>query len=104
MTVVPTGNTLPAVTPERVICTVSSPQEEGGVPAYNAAPPPKGTKLPPILGKSELWGADAAPKSTIRKLDHHEQASCKRKRQAGMAQGQADAAHVNALARGGAVA
>jgi len=37
----------------------SSPQEEGGVPAYNAAPPPKGTKLPPILGKSELWGADA---------------------------------------------
>lgn len=37
----------------------SSPQEEGGTPAYNAAPPPKGTKLPPILGKSELWGADA---------------------------------------------
>jgi hypothetical protein len=39
----------------------SSPQEEGGggVPAYNAAPPPKGTKLPPILAKSELWGADA---------------------------------------------
>jgi len=37
----------------------SSPQEEGGIPAYNAAPPPKGTKLPPILAKSELWGADA---------------------------------------------
>src|ERR1700751_5175765 len=37
----------------------SSPQDEGGVPAYNAAPPPKGTKLPPILAKSELWGADA---------------------------------------------
>lgn len=37
------------------------PQEEGsgGVPAYNAAPPPKGTKLPPILTKADLWGADA---------------------------------------------
>jgi hypothetical protein len=33
--------------------------EEAGVPAYNAGPPPKGTKLPPILAKSELWGADA---------------------------------------------
>jgi hypothetical protein len=33
--------------------------EDGGVPAYNAAPPPKGTKLPPILPQSELWGADA---------------------------------------------
>jgi hypothetical protein len=37
----------------------SSPQEEGGVPAFNAAPPPKGSKLPPILAKSDLWGADA---------------------------------------------
>ncbi len=36
-----------------------SPQEEGGVPAYNAAPPPKGHKLPAIMAKSELWGADA---------------------------------------------
>jgi hypothetical protein len=35
------------------------PQEEGGVPAYNAAPPPKGTKLPPVLTKADLWGADA---------------------------------------------
>ncbi len=34
-------------------------QDEGGIPAYNAGPPPKGTKLPPILGKSDLWGADA---------------------------------------------
>ncbi len=33
--------------------------EEGGIPAYNAAPPPQGTKLPAILAKSELWGADA---------------------------------------------
>ena len=34
-------------------------QDEGGVPAYNAAPPPKGTKLPAILMKDQLWGADA---------------------------------------------
>ena len=34
-------------------------QAEGGVPAYNAAPPPKGTKLPAILMKDQLWGADA---------------------------------------------
>jgi hypothetical protein len=33
--------------------------DEGGVPAYNAGPPPKGTKLPPLLAKSALWGADA---------------------------------------------
>ena len=33
--------------------------EDGGVPAYNAGPPPKGTKLPPILPQSDLWGADA---------------------------------------------
>jgi hypothetical protein len=33
--------------------------EEGGVPAYNAGPPPKGTKLPAIMSKAELWGADA---------------------------------------------
>jgi hypothetical protein len=37
----------------------TSPQEEGGVPAYNAAPPVKGTKLLPILTKADLWGADA---------------------------------------------
>lgn len=37
----------------------TSSQEEGGIPAYNAAPPPKGHKLPPILTKSDLWGADA---------------------------------------------
>jgi Protein of unknown function with PCYCGC motif len=33
--------------------------EDGGVPAYNAGPPPKGTKLPPILATSELWGGNA---------------------------------------------
>jgi hypothetical protein len=33
--------------------------DEGGIPAYNAGPPPKGTKLPAILTKDQLWGADA---------------------------------------------
>lgn len=37
----------------------SAQQEETGVPAYNSAPPPKGTKLPAILMKDQLWGADA---------------------------------------------
>jgi Protein of unknown function with PCYCGC motif len=37
----------------------AAPTEEGGVPAFNAGPPPKGTKLPPLLGKADLWGADA---------------------------------------------
>lgn len=37
----------------------SAPQGEGSVPAYNAAAPPKGTKLPAILTKADLWGADA---------------------------------------------
>jgi hypothetical protein len=34
-------------------------QEGNAVPAYNAAPPPKDAKLPPILGRDALWGADA---------------------------------------------
>jgi hypothetical protein len=34
-------------------------QDEGGIPAYNAGPPPKGTKLPAVLTKADLWGADA---------------------------------------------
>jgi hypothetical protein len=33
--------------------------EEGGIPAYNAGPPPKGTKLTAILTKDQLWGPDA---------------------------------------------
>jgi hypothetical protein len=38
----------------------AAPQgDEGGIPAYNAGPPPKGTKLPAILTKADLWGADA---------------------------------------------
>jgi hypothetical protein len=35
------------------------PQEEGSVPKYNAAPPAKGTKLPAILTKADLWGPEA---------------------------------------------
>jgi hypothetical protein len=34
-------------------------EDEGGIPAYNAGPPPKGTKLPAVLSKADLWGADA---------------------------------------------
>jgi hypothetical protein len=34
-------------------------EDEGGVPAYNAGPPPKGTKLPALLTKTDLWGDDA---------------------------------------------
>ena len=34
-------------------------QDEGGIPAYNAGPPPKDAKLPALLTKADLWGADA---------------------------------------------
>ncbi len=34
-------------------------QQDGIVPAYNAAPPAKGTTLPPILGKEQLWGENS---------------------------------------------
>jgi len=34
-------------------------QPEGSIPAYNPGPPPKGTKLPPILGQDQLWGDNA---------------------------------------------
>jgi hypothetical protein len=39
----------------------SSSQEEqqGAIPAFNAGPPPKGTKLPPILLKEQLWADNA---------------------------------------------
>jgi hypothetical protein len=30
--------------------------EEARVPAFHAVPQPKGTELPPILGKDQLWG------------------------------------------------
>ena len=34
-------------------------QQEAAVPAYNAGPPKKGTKLPPILGREQLWAENA---------------------------------------------
>ena len=34
-------------------------EENQGVPAYNPAPPKPGTKLPPILGKEQLWGQNS---------------------------------------------
>jgi hypothetical protein len=34
-------------------------EDEGGIPAYNAGPPAKGTKLPAIMSKADLWGDDA---------------------------------------------
>lgn len=46
-----------------LVLTVSAPwatsQQEGEVPAYNAGPPPKGTKLPSILSRDQLWGENA---------------------------------------------
>ena len=37
----------------------ASSQQAGAVPAYNAGPPPKDTKLPPILGRDQLWNEDS---------------------------------------------
>jgi len=39
----------------------AAPQAEDGtgVPAYNAGPPGKSTKLPAVLAKDQLWGTDA---------------------------------------------
>jgi hypothetical protein len=37
----------------------AAPQSADGPPHYNSAPP-KGTKLPPLLTKADLWGPDAA--------------------------------------------
>ena len=34
-------------------------QQEGAVPAYNATAPAKGTKLPAILTRDQLWGDNA---------------------------------------------
>ena len=45
------------------IIAVSAPwatsQESGEVPAYNAGPPAKGTKLPALLSKDQLWAENA---------------------------------------------
>jgi hypothetical protein len=38
---------------------IAQGEEESGIPAYNAGPPPTGTKLPAVLTKADLWGADA---------------------------------------------
>jgi hypothetical protein len=35
-----------------------SQQEEAPIPAYNAHPPAKGERLPPILKKEQLWGVN----------------------------------------------
>lgn len=37
----------------------AAPEGGGAVPAYNAAPPPKKTKLPPILPPESLWAENA---------------------------------------------
>src|SRR6476660_6391301 len=46
-----------------IVAGISTPwaisQQEGVLPAYNAAPPAKGKTLPPILGKEQLWGENA---------------------------------------------
>lgn len=46
-----------------VTVVVSAPwatsQDGERVPAYNPQPPARGEKLPPILGKEDLWGGNA---------------------------------------------
>ena len=50
-----------------ITMTVSAPwaissqneEQEGGIPAYNAGPSPRGTKLPAILTKDQLWADNA---------------------------------------------
>jgi hypothetical protein len=46
-----------------IVLAVSTPgatsQQDGVVPNYNAGPPAKGATLPPILGREQLWGANA---------------------------------------------
>jgi hypothetical protein len=34
-------------------------EEDQGVPAFNATAPKPGAKLPPILGKEQLWGSNS---------------------------------------------
>jgi hypothetical protein len=36
-----------------------SQENSGSIPAYNSGPPAKGTKLPDILTKDQLWGDNA---------------------------------------------
>jgi Protein of unknown function with PCYCGC motif len=46
-----------------MVALVSAPwlqsESDQGVPHFNAAPPAKSEKLPPILTKDQLWGANA---------------------------------------------
>lgn len=45
-----------------IVMALSAPwatSQEGQIPAYNEGPPPRGTKLPPILSRDQLWGDDA---------------------------------------------
>ncbi|MBO0912012.1 MAG: hypothetical protein J2P13_09480 [Acidobacteria bacterium] len=37
---------------------ISQDEQASGIPAYHSAPPAKGAKLPPILGRHELWGGN----------------------------------------------
>lgn len=37
----------------------TSQQEETRIPAYHQAPPAKGTKLPALLSKDQLWGQNS---------------------------------------------
>src|ERR1700722_10887625 len=37
----------------------AAPQDAADVPAFNSGPPAKGSKLPALLTKADLWGADA---------------------------------------------
>ncbi len=37
----------------------TSQQEEARIPAYHHAPPAKGTKLPALLSKDQLWGQNS---------------------------------------------
>jgi len=37
----------------------ASSQQTSPVPAFNPGPPPRNAKLPPILGRDQLWGADS---------------------------------------------
>jgi Protein of unknown function with PCYCGC motif len=46
-----------------VTCAVSTPwsisaEDEVRMPAFHRAPPPRARKLPPILGRDQLWGAN----------------------------------------------
>ncbi len=46
-----------------LVLVVSTPwaisQQNGEVPHYNSAAPAKGSALPPILGREQLWGENA---------------------------------------------